>query len=110
MKNRTLEDLERLKAIREKRSDLKKEEIKILSECPCLDFNVEGIETLSFDVSPKPICPVCEKITKHELTTQQKIDCIEQNLSYRYKNIFTEKDYKKMAEDGGFIYPSFNKD
>lgn len=109
MDDRTISDLQKLKVIEDKQRELRDEAAKIRSECPCLDYKVEGVETLSFDIKPKAICPVCEKSSNNELTVQEKVACLKQHLDYGDDSQYSEEDYIRMAVDGGFIYNSFKE-
>lgn len=107
MHERTESDLKKLELIENHQRDLRHEAERIRKECLCLDYRVDGMESLSFDVTPKAVCPVCEKILNKELSVQEKVTCLKQHLDLRDDSTYTEEDYVKMAVDGGFIYPSF---
>lgn len=107
MEDRTILDLQKLKTISDKQNELRKEIANIREDCPCLDYEITGVESLSFDITPRAICPVCGKQTLHELSLQDKIDCLKHNLDFGDDTPYTEKDYINMAKEGGFIYPRF---
>lgn len=106
MDNRTISDLKKLRIIKDRLMDLRLESLRIKDECPCLDYEARSLETLAFEITPKAICPVCEKVSKHELSLQEKIDCLKQSLDCGDDTTYTEEDYKVMAVEGGFNFPS----
>jgi hypothetical protein len=69
---RTQADLAELSRLDDEIAKLQGARRALFAQCPHLDYKPELIETLSFDLTPRPLCVVCGVPLSHELTEAQK--------------------------------------
>ena len=100
MKEKTKKDLKRFKEIEQIRSNLYSEKCQIKLDCPCLDSVAVIEETFSFEITPKSVCPVCNK-DNGDLSLEEKKDCLRKHFTYDDSIPLSEKWLTKIAKAGG---------
>jgi len=113
MNERTIADLKRLKEIEDTKWKLYEESKKIKDNCPHHDYFSKITETLAYEYTPRAVCIVCGD-EKSSLTLEEKISCFKEFFDYGDDDCsYTDEQFLKMAQDGGYNSPSpsfYNKE
>lgn len=87
---RTLDDLSKIKKLKETLDFVENQVKEIKDNCPHFDHKVEFIETLTYEYTPKLLCVVCDKVINIRLTREEMMKL--------WKNFFSDF-YNKNCTD-----------